>query len=561
MAGSATISVGRSRSRNNGQNSGSRQRAVFGSASASVSALLWSAWLVSACLCFRPGAKTTTTTTTTTIRTSNMIQRRMQMQRQRQIPPPLKYLNDQAESPEPLSSSSPSSSLSIVSTNDNTASSSSSSSSSSSLLTSWFPNDRQVLEFREPTTNVTVLLIGSMHYNPASIRLVERTIRKLGDEKKLGSDFLGNEMRAAWEVATSYERPTVLGDQRINVTIDALKASLGETASDLLWGGPDGWKRSRDEIAANWDKTIPIGGFRRNSKKDTDNDAVAVTVTDSDTDSDTVDAAANTDQPAYLNAVAFFDPRLLLSLPVSLVKYPLSFLVKDPVPVGTFFALIAALNVYQYQQYQYGSGAEYYTFDLTNPDALLSTFAFAFATHPQTDYPWTDYVLSLGVAFVETVVFARLLLKPLLADRNEILARSVLDQCRVIKAEAEAEAEAEGNRIVGASSSSLSSSASSRSWFKRWFAFAFAPPPPSSSSSAIESKSKSEPGTKLEAKTESEPEPEPGIVYVPGCEPETLRANRNDKDKNDDSGEKVVVAVLGMAHCNGVMKLLRERRV
>ena len=46
---------------------------------------------------------------------------------------------------------------------------------------------RQLLEFVEPTTNVTVLLIGSMHYNPASIELVEQTVEKLGRDDKLGS--------------------------------------------------------------------------------------------------------------------------------------------------------------------------------------------------------------------------------------------------------------------------------------------------------------------------------------------------------------------------------------
>ena len=50
------------------------------------------------------------------------------------------------------------------------------------------PNQyRQLLEFVEPTTNVTVVLIGSMHYNPASIELVETTVDKLGREEKLGS--------------------------------------------------------------------------------------------------------------------------------------------------------------------------------------------------------------------------------------------------------------------------------------------------------------------------------------------------------------------------------------
>merc|ERR1719273_1270924 len=45
----------------------------------------------------------------------------------------------------------------------------------------------QVLKFKEPTTNVTVILIGAMHYNPASIELVRDTIETLGQENKLGS--------------------------------------------------------------------------------------------------------------------------------------------------------------------------------------------------------------------------------------------------------------------------------------------------------------------------------------------------------------------------------------
>jgi hypothetical protein len=42
--------------------------------------------------------------------------------------------------------------------------------------------------------------------------------------------------------------------------------------------------------------------------------------------------------------------------------------------------------------------------------------------------PVSYYTVSFAVAVLETAVFARLLLKPLLADRNEILARSILDQ-------------------------------------------------------------------------------------------------------------------------------------
>lgn len=288
-------------------------------------------------------------------------------------------------------------------------------------------------------------------------------------------DFLGNEMRAAWEVATKYHRPTVLGDQRINITMDALQASLKDTAKDLFLRGPSGWKKSRDEIVANWKTTIPVVG---NTK------------------------GGNNAQ--YLNAFAFFDPRLLISLPVSLVKYPLSFLVKDPVPVGSVFLVLAALNFY---------GDASTSMDNFSLQELMAT-----ATTPK-DYPWTDYALSLGIAILETVVFARLLLKPLLADRNEILAKSVLDQCR----------------LYAKGSSSNPTNALFGGFFLNFL-----------------------PSTEEET-----------VIYVPGSDPVSMRvaeqragnSSNNKKNHNKNGEEKVVVAVLGMAHCNGVMKLLREQQV
>ncbi len=389
----------------------------------------------------------------------------------------------------------------------------------SNTLSTLFPKNKQVLKFVEPQTNVTVMLIGSMHYNPASIQLVETTVEDLAKSNQLGSviiescdirwnktqemmdkkreqllakqlasditenesfidsnpndkDFLGNEMRAAWEVATKYHRPTVLGDQRINITMDALQASLKDTAKDLFLGGPAGWKRSRDEIVANWKTTIPVAG----NDKD--------------------------DEPKYLNAFAFFDPRLLISLPVSLVKYPLSFLVKDPVPVGIVFAVLAFLNFYG---------------DFSSLDGLgsLDSFSledFVAATTTPKDYPWTDYVFSAGIAILETVVFARLLLKPLLADRNEILAKSVLDQCQLY-------ANQNNNNGFGG-------------FFRSFLSL---------------------PVVDLE---------EP-IVYVPGSDPESMLVAKQQAgfSGSNDGEEKIVVAVLGMAHCNGVMKLLREQKV
>jgi len=399
---------------------------------------------------------------------------------------------------------------------------------SPSLSTRLFPKNKQILKFVEPQTNVTVMLIGSMHYNPASISLVENTVEELAQSNQLGSviiescdirwnktqelmdkkrqeqeekmafaenenfidsnpndkDFLGNEMRAAWEVATKYNRPTVLGDQRINITMDALKFSLQETAKDVFLGGPAGWKRSRDEIVENWKETIPISAGQPAGK------------------------SGNGEETQYLNAFAFFDPRLLISLPVSLVKYPLSFLVKDPVPVGTVFALLAFLNFY-------ADGTT--TGNFLDPTSFSLDDFVATATSPK-DYPWTDYAISAGIAILETVIFARLLLKPLLADRNEILAKSVLDQCQLY-----------ANNNNGLKGVGLGG------FFQNL----------------------------LQPLSEAEEQP----IYVPGSDPESMFMAEQQspssalKGGNNNSEGKIVVAVLGMAHCNGVMKLLREERI
>jgi hypothetical protein len=149
-----------------------------------------------------------------------------------------------------------------------------------------------------------------MHYNPASIQLAKETIESLGEANQLGSvvveacdvrwnktaelyaekpflkKILNNETRTACETALAFNRPVVLGDQKINVTVDALKASFKQTIQDLLTP-PTGWKRFIEEVQVSWEDTVPFGG------------------------------------DGYLSAFAFLHPRLLLVLPVSLVKYPL----------------------------------------------------------------------------------------------------------------------------------------------------------------------------------------------------------------------------------------------
>jgi hypothetical protein len=351
----------------------------------------------------------------------------------------------------------------------------------------------QLLTFQEPRTNTTVILVGAMHYNPASIRLARTTIEDLGTQNKLGSvivescdirwnkmaelyeekpflkRLLTNEMRTACDVAFRFERPVILGDQRINITTNALKSSLKETFVDLVTP-PKGWKRFVDEVGEAWEETVPLGG------------------------------------KGYLNAFAFLDPLLLLALPVSFVKYPLSFLIRDPFPTTIVLSVLISLSYY-------------YADDPMTLEALMTE-----------QIPVSDYITSFVVAVLETAVFARLLLKPLLADRNEILARSILDQCELFAASEEEEDE------VGERQQQQQQQQQQGGRFNL-----FAATSNNQKMKAISSR--------------SDEEDQHTIMYAPGS-----AGTSSQKDSGGSSG-KVVVAVLGMAHCNGIMKLLKEQRV
>lgn len=303
----------------------------------------------------------------------------------------------------------------------------------------------QTLDFIEPTTGTPVKLVGAMHYNPASIKLATDSIESLAAEGKLGSiiiescdirwnatlenefvrDALLSEMKAAHDLGLKYGVPVVLGDQLINVTVDALKSGAKEAVLDLVqpWNG--GWGRLFDSISTARKEAVPIG-------------------------------------EEYLGLGSFFDPKLLGAAPVSFVKYPISYLVKSPV-----FAVAVTLLVVL-------GGAD-------------SSDAYAF-----DEASTTDLLESLLFSALETVIFARIFLKELLAERNEVLADSILGQCRNYQ------------------------TVSDGSWLDKMF----------------------QSGGGGDKST--------GAVYAPGS-------------VAGKPGEgKTVVAVLGLAHCNGIKKLLTE---
>jgi hypothetical protein len=248
----------------------------------------------------------------------------------------------------------------------------------------------QILTFIEPTTGTRVALVGAMHYNPMSIALASSTCEKYVESEQLHSvivescptrwektltsqptgsfkrKLFNNEMQAAADVATRNNLPVVLGDQDIAATNKRMGQTFKQSVVDLFtpWNG--GWTSLYNDISEAGKLALPTG-----------------------------------DQ--YLGTKSFFNVGLLLAAPVSLVRYPLSFMVKSPaVGIPAVVGLVYAL--------------------LNSGDSqFVGT----------TVVERVQEVLTSATIFgVESAVLARVFLVALLAERNEILAASILAECR-----------------------------------------------------------------------------------------------------------------------------------
>jgi hypothetical protein len=129
-----------------------------------------------------------------------------------------------------------------------------------------------------------------------------------------------------------------------------------------------------------------------------------------------------------------------------------------------------------------------------------------------------DWAGSLTVSLLEIALFGRVFLKELLADRNLLLARNILEQCRLYQATS--------SRNVQ-TSTTIAGRLSSMGYI-------------------LGQSSMQRPGPQADRVTLDQ------ILYVDG--PTNMASSNDQRDK-------AVVAILGMAHCNGIMKLLKEKRV
>lgn len=250
----------------------------------------------------------------------------------------------------------------------------------------------QMLSFVEPTTGVVVKLVGAMHYNPTSVALAYSTCYELAEVSRLGSVIVescpqrwnktlisqpegsilrkvfDNEMQAAAEVAMRYGLPVILGDQDIAITNQRMGQTFKQSIKDLLTPWKGGWKSLYDDISVASSETLPSG-------------------------------------TAFLGPSDFLNIRLLATTPISLFRYPLSFIVKAPVfgiPVvlGLLFSFLHDYNV---------------------DSSLLEATAL----------DRIQEVLTSALIFgLETSIFARVFLISLLSERNDILAANILSECQ-----------------------------------------------------------------------------------------------------------------------------------
>ena len=230
-----------------------------------------------------------------------------------------------------------------------------------------------------------------------------------------------------------------------------------------------------------------------------------------------------------LNAGDFFDPRLLLAAPVSLFKYPLSYAIKSPI----FGALLLALVCWDL-----GGGGV-----VVPPSSEPTDYSYYY--YSSNTELLLDVVGNLLAFALETALFARVFLKELLAERNEILARSILDQC-VLYSQQNKDEQQKRRRQQQKEQPSIGS----------WLPFWKATPTTAPSNDGIVYA----PGSVVPA---AAPPPTSGgrrrfVVWGKGGGGNSKQQQQPQEHQEE---EKAVVAILGMAHCNGIMKLLKEQRI
>ena len=265
-----------------------------------------------------------------------------------------------------------------------------------------------VLNFIDQKSKASVTLVGTVHFNPASINLAREAVRLAASDGSLhavalescpkrwnrtlleqpaGSPLralLDNEMQAAAEVADEVGVETVLVDQRIEETTSRLARLFGLTLLELVtpWNG--GWARIVRDIRQGYSQVVSSGS------------------------SGPIDGGRRVLERAL-------DPSLIAGTPLALGRYILAFAVTSPALCALLVATTAYYAVY---------------FGVVGGDGALTAVTWsAESTEPIATVGegaiLVDARAFVAFQLVQWLVYSRVFLVALLEERNRVIARNI----------------------------------------------------------------------------------------------------------------------------------------
>jgi len=260
----------------------------------------------------------------------------------------------------------------------------------------------QVLRLRDAKTKQDISLVGTVHYNPASVARAKDEVA-LQSQRSLGAvvvesctsrwtrslelappgsfvaGLICSEMQGAAGVALQSDVPIMLGDADAGAFLPRVKELAQQSARDLVSPFSGGWAA----IFSDFARTLP-GTLNP---------------------SDVASSELLLEGEAPIGPADFARPEVLLGLLVSLVRYPLAFALKAPLPFALFASFVIALDSTAVELDELAEASAAAGEGLSLP--IVATLAFSAVT------------LSMSV------ITARLLLVAFLEERNAELARSI----------------------------------------------------------------------------------------------------------------------------------------
>ena len=262
----------------------------------------------------------------------------------------------------------------------------------------------QVLRMRDATTKQEIALVGTVHYNPASVeRSKEEVTLSLDRNEKVGAvvvescasrwgrsleisppgsliaKLTQSEMQSAAGVALQSNVPIMLGDADAGAFLPRVKELGKQTVRELADPLSGGWASVYRDFA----RTLPGTLFPDDVAKS--------------------DLLLEGEEPIGLQD--FARKEVLIGFLFSLVRYPLAFALKAPLPFAGFATFIVALD--------------------STASQLDAAAEVSMAAGDVFSLPIVATLVFSTLTFGLSVLTSRLLLVAFLEERNAELARSI----------------------------------------------------------------------------------------------------------------------------------------